>query len=245
MVMHRLRIAILLLALAFACPAPGRAASLPPDAERVARDFITAFSVNDRESVTRLLPKAAASLYGPSPFRKMPQIIKPRADGRVAAIDFDGPMTDSNLPSRGIIVLRLVEEGNAKSWRVRQIYWFNELPPEADLPDKSPTAADRRQEPLVRRAAMDFISAWLKGKWEVMEGLTFQWWKVHRKPPKWVTLGRVDLEAKPTTLGGIRVDFEARLKLAGIIPRTVHGNIWLVQEDGAWRVRPLTFSLLF
>jgi len=245
MTSHRPLLVLLLLGLAYARPAQAGAPALPPEAERAAREFLMAFSTNDRESIKRMLPKSAANLYGPCPFGRMPQISKPRADGRVAAVDFEGPMTDPNLPRRGLILLRLVEEGKSKSWRVRQLYWFNELPSEADIPDKSATAADRAQEPLVRQAAIEFIRAWLWKKWDKLESLTFQWWKVHRRPPRWVKLSRVNLAGRPTTLDGIRVDFDAALTFVGVIPRRIRGNIWLVQEDGFWRVRPVTFSLLF
>jgi len=222
-----------------------QATGLTPDAERVARGFITAFSVNDRATIQSMLPRSAEKLYGPCPFAKMPQISKPRVDGRVAAVDFGGVMADPGLPRQGIMVLRLVEEGASKTWKIRQLYWFTDLPPEAQIPDKSATAADRREEPAVREAAVEFIGAWLRMKWDTLEKLTFQWWKIHRRPPKWVKLTKVDVAGKPTTLDGIRVDFDATLRFAGILPKSVHGNFWLVKEEGAWRVRPITFSLLF
>jgi hypothetical protein len=78
-----------------------------------------------------------------------------------------------------------------------------------------------------------------------MDGLTFHWWEVPRKPPKWVTMKRADLTARPTTLNGLRVEFVAHLTMARIVPKEILGNLWLVQEDGAWRVRPLTFTFLF
>jgi hypothetical protein len=211
----------------------------------VARGFIAAFSVNDRAAIESMLPKQAQNLYGPCPFAKMPEISKPRADGRVAAVDFSGVMADPNLPGQGTIVLRLVEEGASTTWKIRQIYWFTDLPPEAQIPDKSATADDRRQEPAVRKAAVAFIGAWSRSRWDEVESLTFQWWKVHRRPPKWVKLTRLNVVGKPTTLDGIRVDFHATLRLVGILPKSVHGNFWLVKEEGAWRVRPMTFSLLF
>lgn len=237
---------VLLLAVGTVClTAPADAADLAPGAERAARDFLTAFILNDRAAIRALLPKNAADLYGPCPFTKMPQILKPRADGRIGAVDFAGPTMDPNLPQHGIMVLRLVEEGSSKSWKVRQIYWFTDLPPEANIPDKSPTAADRRQEPAVRRAAIEFISAWTRKNWEALGDLTFEWWDVHRRPPKWVKLVKADFEGKPTTLEGVRVDFDATLRFARLLPKHVHGSLWLVKEDGAWRVRPITLSLLF
>ncbi len=131
------------------------AVSLPPEAAQVARDFLFAFSRNDRDRIQTMLPKRLENLYGPCPFARMPELRNPRADTRAAAIDFEGPMADTGLPNKGIIMLRLVEEEGRRGWRVRQIYWYQKLPPEAEIPERSATPADRAQEPLVRQAAED------------------------------------------------------------------------------------------
>jgi len=220
-------------------------APLPREAARVAEDFLYAFSRNDRDAIARMIPKNLANLYGPCPFARMPSLSKPRADGRVGAVEFAGQMSDPGLPGKGLIMLRLVEEGTARNWRVRQIYWYQDLPPEADIPERSPTDRDRRQEPTLREAAKQFLHYWLAGDFPQVDRLTFRWWEVDRRPPKWVKMTDVDLKARPTTLNGIRVDFVAKLKLIRVLPKSVRGNIWLVQEDGAWRVRPLTFAFLF
>jgi hypothetical protein len=224
---------------------PGASVPMPPAAEKVARDFLFAFSRNDRNAIKSMLPERLENLYGPCPFARMPTLTKPRADTRVGVVDFQGPMVDSGLPRKGTIVLRLVEENGVRTWRVRQIYWYEELPREAKLPDKSPTAADRAQEPAVRRAATDFIEAWQAAEYERMDGLTFHWWEVPRRQPKWVKMTGASLTARATTLNGLRVDFVAKLRVARVLPRSVAGNVWLVEEDGEWRVRPLTFSFFF
>lgn len=221
--------------------------ALPPEAKRAAEDFLYAFSRNDRDAISRLVPKSAANLFGPCPFSRMPSLSKPRADGRVGAVEFEGKgkMSDPGLPGKGIVILRLVEEGGSKNWRIRQIYWYEELPPEADIPERSPTEEDKRQEPALREAAKEFLHYWLASDYQEMERRIFRWWEVDRRPPKWVRMTGVDLKARPTTLNGIRVDFDAKLKLIRVVPRSVSGMIWLVQEDGAWRVRPLTFAFFF
>ncbi|UCC68392.1 MAG: hypothetical protein JSV79_00180 [Armatimonadota bacterium] len=218
---------------------------LPPAAAQVAQDFLSAFSRNDRDAIKDLLPTRPENLYGPCPFAGMPTLTNPRADTRTGAIDFQGPLLDSGLPDKGTIILRLVEENSLRTWRVRQIYWYEKLPKGADLPDRSPTAADRAQEPALRRAAQDFLQAWLAAEFERMDGLTFHWWEVPRRPPKWVKMKGVNLSARATTLGGLRVDFVAKLRVLGFLPKNVAGNVWLVEEDGQWRVRPLTFTFFF
>ncbi len=239
---------IIALAAAFAQSGAGKpepTAPLPAPAAKVARGFLEAFVRNDREAISELLPKELGNLYGPSPFARRPELSKPRADTRMGAIDFRGAMVDSGLPSKGTIILRLVEEDGVRAWRVRQLYWYRDLPPEADIPDTSPTAEDRRQEPVVRRAAEEFIEAWLSGEYEQMDRLTFHWWEVQRAAPKWVKMTGADLTARPTQLDGLRVDFVANLRFLRLLPKDVRGNLWLVAEDGQWRVRPLTFSFLF
>jgi len=223
----------------------GAAPVLPPEAAKVARAFLFAFARNDRDAIQSMIPTDLANLYGPTPFARMPYLSKPRADGRVGALDFEGKMSDPGLPGKGTIVLRFVEEDGVKAWRVRQIYWYEKLPPEAEIPDKSPTSADRRQEPNLREAAKEFIHYWLAIDYRQMDRLVFHWWEVDRKPPKWVNMTDADLEARPTTLSGSRVDFVATLKVLRVVPKTVCGTFWLVQENGAWRVRPLTFAFLF
>jgi len=239
----KLTLVIIGLAAALAQPVSSRPAArtpLPAPAAKVARGFLFAFVENDRDTIAAMLPRKLENLYGPSPFDRMPELVKPRVDTRAGAIEFTGKMTDAGLPSTGMMILRLVEEGGVKSWRVRQIYWYKDLPPEANLPDTSPTAADRKQEP-----AQNFISAWLAKDYEVMDALTFHWWEVPRKPPKWVKMKSAELSARPTTLDGLRVDFVAHLTMGRVLPREVRGYVWVVQEDGVWRVRPLTFSFVF
>jgi len=239
---------VIALAAAFAQSGKGaseRTAPLPAPAAKAARTFLYAFAQNDRDTISSLLPKELKNLYGPCPFAGAPQLRKPRADTRTGAIDFKGRMSDSGLPSKGTIILRLVEEDGVRAWRVRQLYWYSRLPPEADIPEKSSSAEDRRQEPAIRAAAAEFIERWLARDYERMDQLTFHWWEVPRSAPKWVKMNGADLTARPTQLDGVRVDFVAHLRVVRVIPKDVRGNLWLVEENGSWRVRPLTFSFLF
>jgi hypothetical protein len=237
----------MLLSLSWLVPTWGSSASgsMPPEAERVARDFLFAFSLNDRPAIERMIPKKLSNLYGPCPFDRMPSLTNPRVDERVGAVDFSGKMADGALPRKGTIVLRRVDEGDGKRWRVRQIYWYDELPPEAEIPDRSKTRADQAQEPKLWEAAKEFIHYWLAEDFEEMDARTFHWWTIDRRPPKWVRMTSVDLKARPSRLNEIRVDFSAKLTVLKVIPKRVGGNIWLVEEDGQWRVRPLQFAFFF
>ena len=67
-----------------AAPA-GAASALPPQAAKVARDFLRAFVSNDRDAISRMLPADLTLRYGPSPFGRMPRLFRPRAEKRVGA----------------------------------------------------------------------------------------------------------------------------------------------------------------
>jgi hypothetical protein len=225
---------------ALARPAPS------PDAEKVAKDFLYAFSRNDRDAISLLLPKQIKNLYGPSPFTRMPSLLKPRCDGRTGAIEFQGARTDPGMPEKGVMVLRRTNEGGKTAWRVRQIYWYDELPREAgQVPDKSKTAFDRAEEPRLKRAAMDFLHEWIAGDFQQLDTMVFHWWEVDRDPPKWVKMTGLDFRPPADSLGGLRFGFKAKLKLLGALTRRVEGSVWLVEEDGVWRVRPLTVAFWF
>jgi hypothetical protein len=219
---------------------------LPDAAALVARDFLYAFSRNDRAAIRKMVPRELSNLYGQCPFTQIPALTKPRVRKRAAAVNFSGRMVDPGLPTNGIIILRRVEQDGQRTWRVRQIYWYDELPKDAErAPQRSESDADREQEPHVKSAAREFLSAWRAGDYDRMNELTFRWWESDRKRSKWVRLTGTKLRSRPTTLDGLRVDFLAQLQLLRIIPRSVRGNIWMVEEDGVWRVRPVSLTIQF
>ena len=239
---------LLLLTLMLVAVVPARAVpGLSPEAEKVARKFISAFCVNDRDAISELLPRQLDKRYGPSPFAKMPVLKKARVDARMGVIEFEGGRAPgSGLPQKGLITLRQMREDGRTVWRVRQMYWYDVLPPEAgQVPDESKTDADRKQEPAVRRAAMDFLHAWMAADYRQMDKMVFHWWDVDRKPPRWVSLTSTILKSPSHSLEGLKVGFTVKLRVGGLLPKSVDGNLWLVEEDGVWRIRPLTFVFWF
>ncbi len=247
---RKLTVTLLGLVAALAQQSPARcepeSAPLPPDAAKVARDFLYAFSRNDRETIRGMLPTELSNLYGPCPFAEPPDLSRPRVRKRAGAVNFTGRMVDRGLPTNGMIVLRRVEEDGVRTWRVRQIYWYDKLPGDAKkMRERSASEADREQEAQIERAASEFIDAWLAEGYEKMDELTFHWWEVDRRRSKWIKLARASFENTRAALDGLCVDFVAKLKIAKIFSRRVSGNIWLVQEDGEWRVRPVSLTLQF
>jgi len=225
-------------------PEPMAAMDTP---EAVAKAFVAAFCGNDRSAVSAMLPKSLRDLYGPCLFSQMPVLSNPRFDGRTGMVDFEGPMLDADLPTKGLMTFRLVDDGDAKVWRIRQIYWYHAVPAEVNtrLAKPAPTADDAQQEPALLRTATDFLGAWLSGDFQAVDKFVFRWWEVPRKKPAWVRLAGVDVHHQSTSPAGTRVDFEARLRLIGFMPKQAKGSLWLVQEDGQWRVRPLSLALVY
>lgn len=122
-------------------PEPMAAMDTP---EAVAKAFVAAFCSNDRSVVSAMLPKSLRNLYGPCLCSRMPVLSNPRVNGRMGMVDFEGPMLDADLPTKGLMTFRLVDDGNAKAWRIRQIYWYHAVPAEAKtrLAKPAPTADD-------------------------------------------------------------------------------------------------------
>jgi hypothetical protein len=92
---------------------------------------------------------------------------------------------------------------------------------------------------------MDFLHAWMAADYRQMDKMVFHWWDVDRKPPRWVKLTSTVLKSPSHSLEGLKVGFTVKLRVGGLLPKSVDGNLWLVEEDGVWRIRPLTFVFWF
>src|SRR5512136_2374545 len=100
--------AILLLLLAGALlsgAASSAPATLPPEAAKLAKEFLFAFSRNDRDKITEMLPRRLADRYGPCPFAGVPAVTKILVDGSSATVRFEGP-AEGGMPGKGVLVLR-------------------------------------------------------------------------------------------------------------------------------------------
>ncbi len=225
--------------------APEAAPGLVP--ESLATAFLTAFCNNDRAAIGAMLPKSLPARYGPCLFSHLPALSNARVNGTTGMVDFEGPMLDADLPTKGMITFRRCPEGEGAIWRVRQIYWYRTRPPEAKarLEKRAIRPADVEAEPVLLRAATDFLTAWLAGDYQAVDRGVFRWWDVPRAKPRWVKLARLDVQRRSAAPDSVRIDFGARLRLAGLMPKQVKGSLWLVQEEGQWRVRPLSMALVY
>ena len=235
--MQRLLVPLLLaLLLAHVSAALG---TLDPEAEKAARGYLTALARNDRPTMKRLSPSQPADFYGPFMFAQLPSLENPRVDSHRAAVDFEGKSIDPDLPSQGIITLVKLDDRTTDAWVVRQVLWYDEkrLPVGVQVPKKSVTSADQRQEPQVFRSARSFLLAWQNGDYQQMEYLHYDWLSRERKPPKSVKLRSLSLREAGRLEGAIKVTFEARLTLLGFIPYRAKGLVYVLKEGDAWKVR--------
>jgi hypothetical protein len=221
---------------------PVRAASKEAQVEGVARQFIQALIVRDVATLSRLSPTNPKNLFGPCLFKAMPKFSNPRVKGHKGGLDFQGKSTLADLADRGVMSFTKVDH-EKPAWRVRQFFWYEKPPLGASIPGKSPTAADRKQEPYLDDSARVFIGAWLKGDYRTMQRYYFDWVRHKpRHPPRGIKLNDVKLDAKRMANGEYRVSFTARLTVYKVVPRTVDGVLFAVNEDGHWKMRVTTFS---
>ena len=237
--MHRLPALVALgVLLASGAAALGK---LDPGAEKAAREYLTALSRNDRATMKRLTPSEPRDLYGPFFFKRLPVLRGPRVDSHRAAIDFEGESVDPELPPRGTITLVKLDERKSEAWVVRQVLWYDkkQLPLGVKVPDESVTEADQRQELEISRSARAFLLAWLHEDYARMKHLSFDWLsrKKAQEPPRFVKLRELRLNEAGALEGAIKVKYEARLTLIGFLPHRTSGFVYVLKEDGAWKVR--------
>jgi hypothetical protein len=210
--------------------------------ESVARQFVAALVVRDNRVLDRLSPTEPRNLFGPCMFKAMPTFSKPRVNGHKGGLDFEGKAIFSDLADKGVIAFTKMDD-ETPVWRVRQFFWYEKPPLGANVPDRSPTAADRKQEKYLDDAARVFIGAWLKGDYQTMERYYYDWVRHKPKnPPRGIKLRSISADAKRLPNGEYRVDFTASLTVYTVVPRTVSGILFAVKEGGQWKMRATTFS---
>jgi hypothetical protein len=215
-------------------------AKLDPGAEKAARDYLLAFSRNDRPAMKRLTPTQPANFYGPFMFKRLPRLKNPRVDAHRAAIDFEGESIDARLSPRGTITLVKLDERETEAWVVRQVLWYDKehLPLGVRLPKESVTKADQEQESEVRQSARAFLVAWQGEDYERMNYLSFDWLSRENKdPPKLIKLRKLQFSEAGRLEGATRVEYQAQLTLLGFIPHRANGFLYLLKEGEDWKVR--------
>ena len=218
-----------------ACVAGGKGGA-DPALEREARRYVIAFAENDRHTLRELSPRKLHNRFGPCLFADMPRLTKPRVDAHKAAVEFSGRTTDGDLPGRGIIVLVRLDERREEAWVVRGILWQG-ASSSGNAPDYSATAADRRQEPKALASSRKYLRAWLASDYQTMQRLTYDWVAHAGGDCLPVKVKTVEMRFVPLQGEQVKVRFTAHATVLGVIPRTIEGVFYGVQEDQRWKFR--------
>ncbi|UCH33488.1 MAG: hypothetical protein JSV65_13040, partial [Armatimonadota bacterium] len=207
------------------------------NAEGAARAYIQALVDGDETTIRRLTPSKLANRFGPCPFVGMPKLHSPRVDAHRAGVLFTGKTRDDEVPDEGGLRLVLLDDVKERPWRVRQIFYFTELPMGAKIPSRSVTEKDEAQEPVVLQAARSYIAAWQKGDYEGMNDLAFDWLARDFDSYPGIKIRSVSFTQTPAQSGEIKLKFTAKLRVMWVLPKTVEGTVFAMREDGQWRIR--------
>jgi len=223
------------------------AGAADPAAVEAAKRYLHALASGDKKSLRLLTPKRLANFYGPCLFKEMPALSNPRVKGHRGLIDFEGKSTDPALPSQGTIALTLRDSRKFDRWQVRAVIWKGGSSLSLNPFEYSSTEADRIQEGQVRASATKYLCAWLQQDWATMDHLTYDWLN-RKKPMKGEFYIRsLALESALRPEGSVRVEFTARisprLPLIGLFRHTARGLLYMVKEEGEWKVRGMTAAL--
>lgn len=216
---------------------PPAAGALDPQAEKAAETYLRALLRGDRTSARRLSPSKPENKFGPCPFVEMPQLEGARVDAHRAAVLFKGRLQDEAVPGEGAIILTKLDEVEGNPWRVRQVGFFTALPLGARIPSRSVTRQDAAQEPLVLEAARRYLTAWLKGDYQTMEDLAFDWLAREGQRSQPINLRSIEFSGAPSEGGEIKITFTARITIYRVLPKTLNGTVFAMREDGQWKIR--------
>jgi hypothetical protein len=210
--------------------------ALDPAAERAARTYLEALVKGDAAVLVRLTPDKLENKYGPSPFVGTPRFDGARVDAHRAGVLFRATTKDPELPNQGAVSLTLLDHVTRDPWRVRQVAFFNRLPLGAKIPKRSITRKDKAQEPLVIEAARRYIAAWMRGDYDTMEYLAFDW--IPRiRPVAGMRIRSIEFRARRTEHDEIKLNFTARVTMYKVLPKTLEGTLFALREDGEWKIR--------
>jgi hypothetical protein len=232
----------LIFGIALAALAATSAVFADPGAESQARaaaeKYLRALVASDRPTMRELTPRELANKFGPCPFTSMPRFEPMRVDAHAAGVMFRSVTDDPDLPETGAVTLTMLDGPDPSRWRVRQVVWFDALPPGLKIPAKSVTSKDRAQEAAAIAATKAYISAWMKGDYVAMSKLHYDW--LSRTPlSKPVTGELKSVEMTVKALGGdeYKVRFKAKVIFYRVVPIIREGVVYVLKENGQWRVR--------
>lgn len=203
----------------------------------VAKRFITAYLRQDTPTVRQCIPTKFDNLFGPYPFVGAVTLARPKVHKTQALVEFTATIAEKQIPSRGGILLH--EQDGV--WRVRQVLYYDRVPRIFNLPTKSTTAKDQRQEPEVKRVAEKFLDKWKAGDRKTMEMLWSDWTDRNQDKVQGLTTSDLVVKAGAKVWNAPYYTYTVKVsyKLGPLVYSIVlKGGVILDQEGDQWKVRP-------
>lgn len=217
---------------------------VPAQAQEVAEKYLSLMAQGKRAEMRKLTPVTLKGRFGECPFAQMPTLGRARVSGHQGGIDFKGPMSDPNLPQTGFIMLVMIDDAN-RTWKVSRFAWYDELPKNAGIREKSETEKDRLQEPRVKAAAAKYLRAWLKGDHKTLDRMLWDWLSYNPVNSVKAKLQSLSLDYVAGDDCELYLGFTAKAKFYYILTKTVSGRLNLVRENNQWKVRSDRFMFVF
>ncbi|MHB9025903.1 MAG: hypothetical protein ACYC7E_17320 [Armatimonadota bacterium] len=237
-----LYIVAMLAGMLFAVPA--HSASDIDRQREVSQKFLKAFLTRDMDAVRDVVPTKPQHLFGPYLFNETLKLNGPKVDDDEAAIDFTANVGDSRYPRQGAFLLKK----HNNTWYMRHVFFFDKIPIYLQLPRKSVTPADQKQEPRVKEAATDFLAAWKRNDCGTMHDLWYNWTKYNKPRRNNFYMSNLSLTTTKNVWKDVYIKYSAKLSYKwGLLSYSVNfnGGLTMVEENGDWKVRPLTLIFDF
>jgi hypothetical protein len=219
------------------CGTARAASALDPGAEAAARTYLVALLSGDEVTLRALTPARLENKFGPCPFAEMPRFHSPRVDMHRGAVLFVGTSKHPNLPDEGGVTLTMLDAPQPDRWRVRHVAFFKKLPLGFEMPSRSITRADEAQQRLVVKAASEYVAAWLKGDYQRMNDLRYDWLTRDLDPVRGLRVRSIELHGSPSAGGDTKITFKAKVTVFRVLPKTLEGTLYAMREDGRWKIR--------
>ena len=235
---------LVMTAIAFGCLSPLHAGE-EEDQLALAERFILSYFLQDTVAMRECLPQQASLLFSPYPLAEAPHFFQPRVKRSQALMEFTALMKDEKYPHKGGVLLYRDQE---KGWRVRNVLFYNHIPPIFGLPAKSETDDDRAQEAPVQIVVNDFFAAWQAENHAQMQALWHDWRMQEAQDSTRLTLSNFQASRDTTNWGDPYIMFSMKVtyKFSFLnFTQTVFGGILLVQEAQTWKVRGNHFIFTF
>jgi len=237
------RLAIFIIAVFIAAAEITRAED---DAEqrKIIQEYFTAYVRNDYAKIRPRLPAQDENIFGPFMFDGVPTFQRPKVSDTKALVEFTAKINDNKFPDKGGILLMKRDEG----WLVRQVLFYDKVPAIFNLPKKSITEEDRKNEPIVAKTCDEFIQAWKRGDTKEVLKRWHRWMDRDDDLNKGMSITNYEFTGATTQWKEPFARYSARLTYRwGILSYSMKfdGGFVMVKEKGIWKVRGNIMVLYF